>query len=157
MTSSWGHSLLSTGTNLSESTIVLSSNVSLPLHEIEFNAVRAQGNGGQNVNKVSSAIHLRFDVSQSSLPPFYKDRLLAIRDTRLNSDGVLVLKAQQFRTQELNKEDAIKRLTEIILNAVKTQKKRVATKPTKASKQRRLNSKKKLSSAKKLRGKVSDY
>jgi len=134
--------------------IKLSNNVSIPENEVDFNAIRAQGSGGQNVNKVSSAIHLRFDIRNSSLPEFYKERLLALSDSRITSDGILVIKAQSFRTQEKNKEDAINRLVNIIRDAVKVKKKRKKTKPTKSSQRKRLDSKKKHGSRKQLRGKV---
>jgi len=133
----------------------LSSRVFLSEDELEFSAIRAQGNGGQNVNKVSSAIHLRFDIKASSLPEFYKERLLALKDKRLTKDGCLVIKAQQFRTQEQNKEDAIKRLVELIKDATKVVKTRRATKPTRASKVRRLDGKTKRGQLKQSRQKPS--
>ncbi|MGB2079806.1 MAG: alternative ribosome rescue aminoacyl-tRNA hydrolase ArfB, partial [Vibrio sp.] len=121
--------------------LVLSNATSIPLHEIELNAIRAQGSGGQNVNKVSSAIHLRFDIHASSLPDFYKERLLKYKDSRITQDGVIVIKAQQFRTQEKNRDDALKRLKDLILDAIKVEKARRPTRPTKASKTRRLDGK----------------
>ena len=133
----------------------ITSQVSIPRSEIELNAVRASGPGGQNVNKVSSAIHLRFDVAGSSLPDQIKDKLLKLRDRRITREGVIVIKAQRFRDQEKNREDAYERLQSLIRKALHKQKRRVPTKPSKAAKRRRLDDKSKKGKKKALRGKVS--
>jgi ribosome-associated protein len=124
--------------------------------EVEISAIRAQGAGGQNVNKVSSAIHLRFDIAASSLPEDVKARLLALRDSRITQDGVLVLKAQSHRTQDMNKLDAFARLHELVNSVAVPPKVRRPTKPTYGSKQRRLEGKNQRSETKALRGRVRD-
>ena len=134
----------------------ISNNVSLDENEITFEAIRAQGSGGQKVNKTSVAIHLRFDIAASSLPDFYKEKLLALKDKRITKEGIIVIKSQQHRSQEQNRDEAIERLAELIKSVNVVQKKRVPTKPTKGSVNRRLQSKKKHAGKKRLRGKVDE-
>ncbi len=135
----------------------ISQNVEIPDHEIEMQAIRAQGPGGQNVNKLSSAIHCRFDIRRSSLPEFYKQRLLALSDSRISRDGVIVIKAQSHRSQEKNRRDCLERLRELIQSAVRTPKKRIPTRPGQAAKRKRLDSKTRQGAKKRLRGKPADW
>jgi len=134
----------------------ITRNLAIPEEEIEMSAIRAQGAGGQNVNKVASAIHLRFDIRASSLAEKYKTRLLALADHRISKDGVVIIKAQQYRTQEKNRQAALARLRELIVSATVVQKARKATRPTRNSQLRRLDSKTRRGKAKQLRGKVDE-
>lgn len=133
----------------------ISDTIFIPDNEIKFHAVQSSGPGGQNVNKVATAIHLRFDIHSSSLPKFCKIRLLRLKDHRISQDGVIVIKARKFRTQEQNREDAIERLQRMIKKAMTIPKNRKPTKPTRNSQKKRLDLKKKHGQQKKLRDKTS--
>ncbi len=134
--------------------LAIKGDIAIPMDEIEMQAIRSRGAGGQNVNKVATAIHLRFDVKASSLPDALKQKLLQMKDRRMTKAGVIVIKSQQHRRQEFNREAALDRLKAIILNAMQTRKKRKATRPTRTSIERRIHGKVKKGRIKALRGRV---
>lgn len=135
--------------------LFITNTVSIPEHEIVLVPIRAQGSGGQNVNKVSSAIHLRFDINSSSLPDFYKERLLALSDSRITDTGIIVIKAQKFRSQQKNKDEALARLASLIRSASRTQKTRKPSRPSRNAKSKRTDTKTKRGKLKNMRKKVT--
>lgn len=134
----------------------ISNRVAIPDEQIELSGIRAQGPGGQHVNKASTAVQLRFDIRASSLPEWYKRRLMDFGDSRISREGVVVIKAQRYRSREQNRDDALERLRELIARATTTRKKRIATRPTRKARQKRLEDKTRRGKIKSLRGKVSE-
>ncbi len=134
----------------------ITDNITIPRHEIELVAIRSQGSGGQNVNKVSTGIHLRFDISSSSLPQELKARLLKLQDNRINKDGVIIIKSQQTRSQEQNRLQALQNLKVLIIGAMETHKPRQKTRPSKSARAKRVDNKKNRGKTKELRKKVTD-
>ncbi len=142
------------GSRVASEMLYINARLAIPEREISLSAIRAQGNGGQNVNKVSSAIHLRFDIRASSLPPVYQQRLLAMQHHLITDDGVVVIKSQSFRTQAQNRDDALARLAALIRQASEVAKPRRATAPSRGARRRRTDDKTRRGSLKSLRGKV---